>query len=160
MQTVLRVTLIFLFLMIGLRLLGKREFGQLAPFDLVILLMIPEIVSQALVREDFSLTNAIIGATTLLSLVFLTSVASYLSKGFEKVVEGTPSVLVHNGFLVPDSMNKERVAPDEITAEMHKAGLEMLSQVKWAVLETDGKITFVPWNPGGGTPHQDEKHAI
>ena len=158
METVLRVVAVYLFLLIALRLIGKRDIGQLAPFDLVILLLIPELLAQGLVREDFSLTNAFVGASTLLSLVFLTSVLVHQSRTASRLIEGEPAVLVRHGFLVPDAMNRERVAPDELLAEMHKAGLERMEQVKWAILETDGRIAFVPWEQSD--LHQPPKEQL
>lgn len=160
METVLRVTVVYLFLMVALRIMGKRDVGQLAPFDLVILLLIPELVSQALVREDYSLTNGFIGVATLLSLVFITSVVVYLSKGASRLVEGQPTVLVQHGFLVPENMNRERVSPEEIVSQMHESGLERMDQVKWGILETDGKISFVPWMESGTTPRKKEEMTV
>ena len=157
METVWRVTAVYVFLMVALRIMGKRDIGQLAPFDLVVLLLIPEIFSQSLVREDFSITNAFVAVSTLLLLVFLTSVIVYLSHGFARAVEGEAAVVVRHGFLVPEVMNRERVSPDEIMAQMHGAGLEQLSQVKWAILETDGRISFVPWETGSTSGRQEEK---
>jgi uncharacterized membrane protein YcaP (DUF421 family) len=147
METVVRVAAIYLFLMMAFRTMGKRDVGTLAPFDLVILLLIPELVSQALLREDFSITNALIGVSTLLALAFLTSVASYLSPRAERVIEGDPTVLVRRGELVPQAMHRERITPGELFAQMHNSGLERLDQVEWAVLETDGLIAFVPRRP-------------
>lgn len=147
METVLRVAVIYLFILIGLRALGKREFSQLSPFDLVTLLLIPEIVSQALVTEDFSLTNAFIGLSTLFMLVLLTSVIAHLSKGAEQVIEGKPSVLISQGTFVPENMDRARVSPDEIYSEMHKQGLARIEQVQWAILEPDGRIAFIPSEP-------------
>ncbi len=144
METVWRVTFVYLFLMFAFRTLGKRDIGQLAPFDLVILLMIPELVAQALVGEDYSLINALVGVATLLVLVFLTSTIAYLRPGFDDLVEGRPTVLVHNGSLIPEAMHRERVSPEQILTQMRDAGLEHLAGVKWAILETDGKISFVP----------------
>lgn len=160
METVLRVAVVYVFLMVALRIMGKRDIGQLAPFDLVVLLLIPEIFSQSLVREDFSITNAFIAVSTLLSLVFLTSVGVYLSLSFARVVEGEPAIVVRHGYLVPDVMNRERVPPDEIVAQMHGAGLEHLSQVKWGILETDGKISFVPWEPGSSASRPEGKRLL
>lgn len=160
METVIRVGLIYLFLMAALRVMGKREFSQLAPFELVTLLLIPELVAQGLVREDFSVTNSLIGVSTLLSLVFLTSMAAYLSRGIGKVIEGEPSVLLHHGFLVPENMALERISPGELLAEMHKSGLETTDQVKWAILETDGKITIVPWVTSYSTQRGGDKPVV
>lgn len=144
METVLRVTLIYCAIVVGLRALGKREFGQLSPLELVTLLLIPEIVSTALNQNDASLTNGLVGITTLFVLVFLTSLFMHLSKRFEVGIAGEPIVLVAHGRLIHNHMNKERVTPDEVFSEMHNQGLDDLSQVRWAVLEPDGRISIVP----------------
>ncbi len=152
METVIRIAVIYLMIMVGLRLLGKREFGQLSPLELVTLLLIPEIASQALVREDFSVTNAAIGLFTLFGLVFATSLVTARFERAEKVIESTPTVLAHNGKIFKENLMEERVGPDEIYSQLRKVGLEELSQVKWAILEGDGKISIVPKNSGAGTP--------
>lgn len=152
METVIRVIVIYLFVLIGLRVVGKREFSQLSPMELVTLLLIPELVSQSLVREDFSLTNAMIAVSTLLSVVFLNSLLMQKSERVETMIQGAPAVLVQHGKFVVDTMNKERISPEEIFAEMHQVGLYQLSQIKWAVLESDGKISFVPEDEEQGNP--------
>lgn len=157
METVVRVALVYAFLMIAFRMIGKREFGQLEPFELVTLLLIPHLVADAMVGEDRSMTTALIGVSTLLSLVFLTSLAAYLNRRFAKVVEGEPAVIVRHGFLVPDNMNRERVPPQELATEMHKAGFERMEQVKWAILEPDGKIAFIPWSEGEPRERQQQR---
>lgn len=144
METVLRVAVIYLFVLVGLRVLGKREFGQLSPLELVTLLMIPEIVSQALTGDDYSLTNALIGVSTLFVLVFLTSVLVHRFKRLELAVSGTPTVLVSRGALLGEALDVNRVTTDELFSEMHKSGLDELKQVKWAILEPDGHIAIVP----------------
>lgn len=144
MQTILRIALIYLLLLLGLRALGKREFGQLSPFELVTLLLIPELVSQGAVGDDFSITTALIAVSTLLLLVFLTSAASHRFPRVERFIGGEPAVLAHDGRFVPHAMDAERVSAEEIYSEMRKVGLERLSQVRWVVLEADGKIAIVP----------------
>ncbi|HRE81777.1 MAG TPA: DUF421 domain-containing protein [Opitutaceae bacterium] len=143
METVVRVIVLYLVILVGLRILGKREFGQLSPLELITLLLVPELVSQAALRSDYSLTTGIVAITTLFSLVFLTSVISHRSKRVERWISGTPTVLVARGQLLMDNLNRERISPDEIYSEMHKAGLERIKQVKWALLETDGRIALV-----------------
>jgi uncharacterized membrane protein YcaP (DUF421 family) len=155
MGIVVRIALIYVFLLVALRLMGKREFGQLSPFELVTLLLIPEILTEALHEGEASLTSAFIGISTLLSLVFLTSVLAYRNPRFGRWTEGEPVVLVQHGYLVPSAMHRERVSPQEIRSEMHKAGLERMEQVKWGVLEPDGKISFVPWEPPAVLPRRD-----
>jgi uncharacterized membrane protein YcaP (DUF421 family) len=155
MHIVVRIAVIYLFLLVALRLMGKREFGQLSPFELVTLLLIPEILTEALHAGETSLTAAFIGVSTLLSLVFITSLLAYRSPRFGEVTEGVPVVLVRRGSFVPQTLHHERVSPQEVFAEMHKAGLERLEQVKWGVLETDGRISFVPWEPASVPPPRE-----
>lgn len=144
METVLRIAFIYFFLMFALRVMGKRELSKMSAFELVLLLMIPELFSQGALREDFSMTNATIATATLLTLVLLTSILSHMSKRAHAVINGSPTVLVRSGRYVEDNMNRERIAPDELLAEMHKAGYERLEQIRWAILEDDGKIALVP----------------
>jgi uncharacterized membrane protein YcaP (DUF421 family) len=156
-EIVVRVAIIYVLLMLGLRVIGKREFGQLTPFELVTLLLIPEIVTKALVGEDYSLTAAFVGVTTLLVLVFVTSLLAYRFPAFGRFTEGRPALLARAGALVPATLHRERVSPDEIRLELHKYGLEELSQVKWALLEVDGSITLVPWIREEATIKRDQK---
>lgn len=144
METVLRVAIIYLFVLVGLRILGKREFGQLSPLELVSLLMIPEIVSQSLIGSDFSLTTGLTGVATLLVLVFFTSLLVQRFERVEHLVAGQPTLLVHEGTFLAHAMNRMRVTPHEVYTELRKAGLSELSQVKWAILEPDGSIALVP----------------
>lgn len=145
METVIKVTIIYFFIMVGLRVLGKREFGQLSPLELVTLLLIPEIVAEALTSADPSLTNAIIGIATLFSIVFLTSAVAHYIRPAEKLIAGIPTVLAANGEFIADNMNKERISPEEVYTELHKAGLERVQQARWVILETDGKVAVIPY---------------
>src|SRR5688572_26152247 len=155
METVIRIAFIYVFLMLALRAMGKRELSKMSAFELVMLLLIPELFSQAAVGEDFSMTNAVIATSTLLTLVLLTSIASHLSARVHNVVSGTPTVLVRSGRYIEDNMNRERIAPDELLAEMHKAGYERIEQIRWAILEDDGKISLVPAE-GEHEPHMND----
>jgi uncharacterized membrane protein YcaP (DUF421 family) len=143
METVIRVILIYLVILFGLRILGKREFGQLSPLELISLLLVPELVGQSVLKDDFSLTNSLVALTSLFSLVFITSLARYLSKNVEKVISGEPTILVSHGTFIENNLHKERVDAAEIFSEMHKSGLHQLEQVKWAILESDGKISII-----------------
>lgn len=144
MDAVLRIVVIYVLLMAGFRVLGKRELSNLTPFELVTLMLIPEIVSTALNANEPSLTRAMIGVGTLFTLVLATSFLAYRSRTAEKLIEAGPTVLVRDGKLVEKNLDRERVSENEILSEAHKAGLERLSQVKWAILECDGNITFIP----------------
>jgi uncharacterized membrane protein YcaP (DUF421 family) len=157
METVIRVIVIYVFILVGLRLLGKREFSQLSPLELITLLLVPELVSQALIREDFSLINAIIAVSTLFTLVFFTSLVLHMSAKAEKIISGVPTVLVSHGKLIDDNLNRERVSPDELFGEMHKAGLHRLDQVKWAILESDGTIALISEGDRMHNPDADSR---
>jgi uncharacterized membrane protein YcaP (DUF421 family) len=143
-ETVLRVIFVYIFVWACLRILGKRELSQMAPFELLMLLFIPQFFSRALTRQDYSMTNSVIAATTLFSLVLLTSSASFRFAGFRYFMESSPTVLVRRGKLLPRTLGHERIAPDEIFSAMHKAGIERIEDVAWAILEADGKIAIIP----------------
>jgi uncharacterized membrane protein YcaP (DUF421 family) len=144
METALRVIVIYGAILAGLRLLGKREFGQLSPLELITLLLIPDLVSQGVVGADYSFTNGVVALATLFLIVYVLSLLSHRFRSVEKLIEGEPSLLVARGRLLERNLNKERIAPDEIYAEMHKVGLETLEEVRWAILETDGRISIIP----------------
>lgn len=148
METVFRVVFVYVFIWACFRTLGKRELSQLAPFEFVMLLLIPQFFSRALTRQDYSMTNSIVAATTLFSLVLLTSIASFRFGGFRRFMEANPTVLVRQGELLPHNFGRERIVPEEIFSAMHKAGIEKLEQVAWAILESDGKIAIIRADSG------------
>lgn len=146
METVIRVAIVYVFVMAGLRIAGKRTFGQLSPADLVVLLLIPEFLQQAVVREDFSMTNGLVAVSALIMLVVITEAVNYRFPRIGGVISGKPVTVVSHGFLRTDNMDRERLGVDEILDAMHNAGLDRTDQVKWAVLYPDGKVAVVPWS--------------
>ena len=144
METVLRVAVIYLFVLTALRLLGKREFSQLSPVELIMLMLIPDIVAPSIVRDDFSLTTALIAVSTVMLLVLLTSLLVHMNRRLEFIVHARPAVLVHEGTIYSETLNKERVSTEEIVAAAREQGIESLESVKWAILQTDGRIALVP----------------
>ncbi len=154
METVLRVTFVYCFVWACLRIIGKRELSQMAPLELVMLLLIPQFFSRALTRQDYSMTNAVVAATTLFSLVVLTSMATFKYPGFRRFMESEPTILVRRGQILPTSLGHERIAPDEIFSAMHKAGIERIEEVAWAILESDGKIAII--RADGGKVHNPD----
>src|SRR5688572_17716985 len=133
METVIRLFLLYLFIIIALRIMRKREYSEMSPLELVTLLLIQEILSQSLRPEDYSLTSGIIAIATLFTLTCLTSLLQHRSKRAEIAISGVPVVLVENGKLLENAMNKERVSSDEIFTQMHQTGLYKLEQVRWAI---------------------------
>jgi len=144
METVIRVLFVYVVLWSCFRVLGKRELTQMSPFELVTLLLILQLFSRAVTRQDYSMTNGVIGATTLFALVFITSALSYRFSRFSRIVQARPTILVSRGVLVEEHLNRERIAPEDLFSAMHKVGLEHLGQVEWAILEGDGKIALIP----------------
>src|SRR5436305_10644812 len=100
METVFRVVFVYVLVWACFRVMGKRELTQMSPFELVTLLLVPQLFSRALTRQDYSMTNAVIGAITLFSLVFLTSAASYHWRPFSRVMKARPTVLVNRGAFI------------------------------------------------------------
>lgn len=145
METVIRVAFLYFFIVIGLRVLGKREFSQLSSTDLVMLVIVSELVQQALIRDDFSAINAVIAVSTLFLLTFLNSTLQHWSKKYSGFISGQPAVLVYQGRFVPETMNRERIPPDDLYSEMHTVGLTDISQIEWALIEPDGKLSFIPF---------------
>jgi uncharacterized membrane protein YcaP (DUF421 family) len=137
------VVIVYLTLLAAFRLLGKRELGRLSPFDFVTLMLVPELLSNA-VQGESTVVSGLTGLSMLLLLVLVTSVLAYRFQGVERVVEAEPALLVADGRLITHNLHGERIQPSELFSEMHKQGLEDLSQVKWAVLESSGTITFIP----------------
>jgi len=143
-EAIWRVVFVYVFLMVAFRLMGKREVGLMSPLELVTLMMIPEIFSAALNRNSPSLMLATISVATLFLVVFLSGLLKFNVPKADRFLEGGPTILVQDGEFVAANMQRERVTPDEILAEMHLAGLERLAQVRWAILETEGKIAIIP----------------
>jgi uncharacterized membrane protein YcaP (DUF421 family) len=154
-ERVLRVPIVFAILMAIFRLIGKRELSRLSPFELVTLMLIPEVLSNAIQAEG-ALLDALAGLSTLFFLVLVTSVFAHRFEGVEKVVEAGPTVLVADGRLLGNAMNEQRIVPDELLSEMRKQGIGDLSEVRWAVLEGSGNITFVPKDSRQMTVKHDE----
>jgi uncharacterized membrane protein YcaP (DUF421 family) len=145
MDAVLRAVAVYLFLLILIRLTGKRSLAQLSTFDFVLLLIVAEATQQALLGDDFSVTNAYIIILTLLALDRLLDAAAARFERFDRWVNGAPLVLIENGHLHRDRMRRVRIAEDDIMQSARQSqGLERLDQVKHAVLERAGGISVVP----------------
>jgi uncharacterized membrane protein YcaP (DUF421 family) len=145
-EKVIRTVIVYAFLLIGLRLAGKRELTQLNPFDLVVLLLLSNTVQNAIIGEDNSLAGGILGAATLLvlngALVRLLFHWGKLDK-----IEGKPDVLIRNGRVVRPHLERELITLAELEAAARRQGLESLAHVKHCRLETGGALTFIPKHP-------------
>jgi uncharacterized membrane protein YcaP (DUF421 family) len=144
--SVLHVLLAFAVLTLAFRVMGKRELSNLSPFQLVTLMLIPEILSSS-VQGEAPLSTALAGLSTILLLVLGTSLLSHRFPRVKDALEAPPTVLVSNGKLLERAMNSERISPDELYSEMRNQSVADLSDVRFAVLESGGKITFVRHAP-------------
>jgi uncharacterized membrane protein YcaP (DUF421 family) len=145
METVLRAAAIYLVLLIVFRVAGNRSLAQITAFDFVLLLIIGEATQQGLLGNDFSVTNALLVIVTLVGLDIALSLWKQRAPRLEKVIDGMPLVILENGRLLRERMDKERVDEDDIlTAAREIHGLERLDQIKYAVLERSGGISIIP----------------
>lgn len=154
-EKVLRPAVVYIFLVVSLRLAGKRELAQLNPFDLVVLLTISNTVQNAIIGEDNSVTGGLIGAATLLLLNHVVVRYTYGHERVDRLIEGDAAVLIERGVIKTDRLAKELITVPELTAAAHRQGFASLTQVDTAVLEPGGTISFVAKAP---TP-ETERHA-
>jgi uncharacterized membrane protein YcaP (DUF421 family) len=143
-QIVVRTAVIYLALLIGLRLAGKREIGQMTVFDLVVLLLLANAVQNAMVGPDTSLTGGVLAAAVLLVLNTLVAQLRLRSPKLRHAVEGSPTILVLHGEVIPAHLRREGIDPETLEAALREHGVTDLGQVDMAVLETDGSISVVP----------------
>jgi uncharacterized membrane protein YcaP (DUF421 family) len=156
LEKILRPVLVYLFLLVGLRLAGKRELAQLNPFDLVVLLTISNTVQNAIIGNDNSFVGGTIGAATLLGINYLVARLTYKHPHFERLVEGDADVLISNGKIHEASLRRELLTKKELEVAAHRQGLASLDEVEKAVLETGGAITFVAKEPSPESVRHDE----
>ena len=141
-ELVFRVAIIYVGVFLLLRVVGKRHVGELAPFDLVVLLLLSECVQNALIGEDKSVTGGLIAAGTLFGLNQVVTYVTWRSKGAERLLEGTPRVLVRHGKVLTDVLAKERITHSELLEALRREGCTSIRRVRYAILEPDGDITI------------------
>jgi uncharacterized membrane protein YcaP (DUF421 family) len=145
MEPILRGAIVYVVLLLVFRISGNRSLAQITAFDFVLLLIISEATQQALLGEDFSLTNAILVIFTLVMMDIGLSLWKQRSQQVDKIVDGVPIVIVEDGKPLRDRMDKERVDEEDIlAAARERQGLERMDQIKYAVLERSGGISIIP----------------
>ena len=146
-EKLVRTIAVYIFLLVGLRLAGKRELGQLNPFDLVVLLLLSNTLQNAIIGNDNSLLGGIIGATALLGINWLVVRYLYAHRGAARLLEGDADVLIDAGKLQHARLSRELITQDELEAAARRQGIEGLHQVQTCRLEIGGALTFVPKLP-------------
>ncbi|HYK88397.1 MAG TPA: YetF domain-containing protein [Acidobacteriota bacterium] len=147
LEKVIRPLVVYIFLIVGLRLAGKRELAQLNPFDLVVLLTLSNTVQNAIIGEDNSLTGGLIGAATLLLVNYIVVRFLFTHEHLEHIVEGEPDALIEGGVLREERMKKELLTKAELETAAHRQGFSSLQDIERAVIEPGGTIFFVGKKP-------------
>jgi uncharacterized membrane protein YcaP (DUF421 family) len=143
-EFIARGAIVYVFLLALLRITGKRQVGQMAPFDLVLLLVLSNAVQNSMNGGDNSLVGGLISATTLVGLNMVVGLMTYRSKKLEAIIEGRPQVLVHNGKLFEDVLASAKITHHELDSALRQGGCNCIEDVHSAILENNGSITVVP----------------
>ena len=142
----MRTAAIYAVVLLGVRVSGKREVGQMTPFDLTLLLLISNAVQNAMTGTDTSLVGGIVAAATLLLLNYLVAELSGGNRRFRRFIEGQPSLLIHDGQIVGAHMSKEHISMDELQRSLREHGISNYHEVALAVLEVDGSISCLKYD--------------
>ena len=146
LEIILRTTVIYVLVLLGIRLTGKREVGQMTPFDLTLLLLLSNSVQNAMTGPDTSLVGGIVAATVLLLLNYVLAEVSGLNRRFRRLIQGSPTLLIHNGQVVQTHMAKEHVSIDELFRQLREHGCSGPQEVALAVLEVDGSVSVLKYD--------------
>lgn len=155
MDIVIRASIMFLFLFGLLRLMGKRTLGQIAPFEFVSLVVMGDMLQQAVTTQDYSMTAAALAILTFAGWSLALNWLADRSPPARRLLEGQPVVLVQRGELLHANMKAQGVDIDELLSEMRLAGITRVASVDWAILEPQGKFAFVPAEDKGRSDDQD-----
>jgi uncharacterized membrane protein YcaP (DUF421 family) len=143
MDVVIRAAVIYAFVWLVLRALGKRELGELTAFELVLLFIIGDLVQQSITQNDTSVTAAILAISTIALLIVIQSFSIFRWKALRPVIEGTPVVLVYEGRVIEPPLRRERMTVDDLKEAARAQGIADLADIKIAILENEGKVSFI-----------------
>ena len=144
MDLVLRAALGFAFVLFLTRVVGRRELGSLEPFDLILLVMIGDLVQQGITQNVFSVTGMLLVGGTIAVLTVATSYASFRVPRLRPIIDGEPVILLQDGEPIDRNLRRNRITPEELAAAARREQIASLDDVRWAVLETSGNISFIP----------------
>ena len=143
MDIVIRAAAVFFLLLLVTRVVGRRELNTMEPFDVILLVVVGDLVQQGVTQDDYSLTGAALVVSTLTLLTVLTSLASFKVASLRPVLEGEPLVLLEHGRPIDRNLRRERLTVEELAAEARQQQIASLDGVRLAVLETNGRISFL-----------------
>jgi uncharacterized membrane protein YcaP (DUF421 family) len=142
----LRAVFLYAFIVLVMRIIGRRELSSMSPFDLILLIILGDAIQQGLTQDDYSVTGAVIAVSTIATLQVFTSYLSFRSERARKVLEGQPIVLVERGKFVDHNLTRERMTEDEVAEEMRSQQISSVDDVEWAILEANGSVSFIKKN--------------
>jgi uncharacterized membrane protein YcaP (DUF421 family) len=143
MDLAIRALVGFAFVYFLTRVVGKRELSTMEPFDVIMLVMLGDLVQQGITQNDFSVTGLVIVAGTIALLTVLTSYLSFRFKRLRPILDGEPVIIVRDGEVLTKNLRRERLTVEEVAAAARLEQIASLDEVRWAVLETSGQISFI-----------------
>ncbi len=146
LEIAVRTSAVYLLVLLGIRLTGKREVGQMTPFDLTLLLLLSNSVQNAMTGPDTSLVGGAVAAVVLLAMNFLLAELSGINRRFRRAIEGSPTLLIHNGECITSHLAKEHISMDELNRALREHGVACIGDAALAVLEVDGSISVLKYD--------------
>ena len=143
LEKIVRAALVYFFILIAFRLLGKRQVGQMTKYDLIVMLVIANVLQNAMIGEDASVAGGMLGALTILLLNLGVAWFSYRSKKFEQLIEGMPTPVVFNGRVIEKNLRIEQMSREDLLAALRRQGIFHLDEVKLAVIEDNGAVAVL-----------------
>jgi uncharacterized membrane protein YcaP (DUF421 family) len=143
MDVVLRASVAYVLIVTVMRVTGRRELSSMGPTDLVLLVVMGDLVQNGVTQSDMSVTGMATAITTFALLSVAASYLTFRSKRAQRIIEGTPLIVVQDGKLIDANLRMERMTEEDVMEEARKQQIERLDQVKWAVVESDGSVSFV-----------------
>jgi uncharacterized membrane protein YcaP (DUF421 family) len=143
MDLVIRAAVAFLFVYLLTRVIGRRELSSMQPFDLIMLVMIGDLVQQGVTQNDFSVTGALLVGSTIALMTVGVSYTSFKLRRLRPVLDGEPVIVVEDGEPIERNLRRNRITLEELAAAARANGIGSLQSVRWAVLETNGRISFL-----------------
>jgi|SRR5689334_9014043 uncharacterized membrane protein YcaP (DUF421 family) len=144
MDLALRAIFLYAFVILMMRVTGRRELSTLSAVDLVLLIILGDAIQQGLTQDDYSVTGAVIVVSTIAALQVGASYLSFRSRRVRRVLQGEPIVIVQDGKLIERNLRRERLTEDEVAEEMRAQQIASLEDVDWGILETNGTMSFIP----------------
>ena len=160
MDIVFRATAMFFVLFLLLRLMGKRELSQMTPFELIVLVVFGDLIQQGVTHNDFSLVGAILAIVTMAFWALAFSWLTYWFPRAESILDGEPRVIVRDGQIVRENLRRDRLTRAEILSEMRLSGVAQLDDVAWAILEPQGKMSFIRRDDGETRPKNADDDRV